>query len=373
MGDIALTIVAGLTQVVLGVMGIYLSLRVPHKKHHRLWIIGFVGFGLVGVAFTVWMAKHSADSQTAATNEIHAAQVAATKANLAATEANQAATEAAQETNRARAEALATAAALERLIEKTGIVQEQQLKLQVERLALPFGDILLKAELLSKHPQSGQQDSQLPLRSFLQAQASRSPLSKLSIQRPVSDLATANSSAKKGWEEIAFPFILDYKEIPEDVLSFKPIDFPFVIAMFRTAPQVGCSAILSKKREDADLVLLRRNAPAPTMSVLYYPDTHALEWLLEIPYEIYKTNGSIISTEDLEGGAITIEAPGMGALDMGAFHLTLAKTVSLTLPTHGKKVAVKTKEGHASNTTFHYNNYCYLSKFFLPKRVHLSN
>jgi hypothetical protein len=54
--DIWLAVVIGITQLFLGVMGVYVSLRPPKSEHHWYWFGGFVLVGLTGVGLTGWLA-----------------------------------------------------------------------------------------------------------------------------------------------------------------------------------------------------------------------------------------------------------------------------------------------------------------------------
>lgn len=123
-----LTVVIGITQLALGGMGVYVSLRPPKKEHHWYWIAGFIVVGFAGVALTGWLAKTGDDAQRQATKEVHEAQVAATKANVAATNANTAATSAAnaamaaqQEMRLARGEAHKATGQMEKLIDQRSV------------------------------------------------------------------------------------------------------------------------------------------------------------------------------------------------------------------------------------------------------------
>jgi hypothetical protein len=58
--DILLTLAIGAIQLALGVMGVYVSLRPPEKKHHVVWMSAFVIVGLFGIGLTHHLAK-SAD------------------------------------------------------------------------------------------------------------------------------------------------------------------------------------------------------------------------------------------------------------------------------------------------------------------------
>jgi hypothetical protein len=60
-----LTIIVGVLQVVLGGMGVYVSLRPPKKERHWYWIAGFVVIGLAGVGCTAWLANESEKAQNA--------------------------------------------------------------------------------------------------------------------------------------------------------------------------------------------------------------------------------------------------------------------------------------------------------------------
>lgn len=90
-----LTVIIGVTQLFLGGMGVYVSLKPPEKKYHWHWITMFILVGLAGVGLTTWLAEATDKAQSVATHEVHDAQVAATNANNAATNANTAATNAA--------------------------------------------------------------------------------------------------------------------------------------------------------------------------------------------------------------------------------------------------------------------------------------
>lgn len=103
--DFFLTVCVGFAQLLLGFMGIYVSLRPPQQKHHWYWIGAFMAMGLLGIAFTGWMAKRASNAQEAANNEISIAVSAATSANTAATNANNAAVAAEKETESASSEA----------------------------------------------------------------------------------------------------------------------------------------------------------------------------------------------------------------------------------------------------------------------------
>jgi len=55
--DIWLAVVIGITQLLLGGMGVYVSLRPPKAEHHWYWLGGFVAVGLTGVVLTGWLAS----------------------------------------------------------------------------------------------------------------------------------------------------------------------------------------------------------------------------------------------------------------------------------------------------------------------------
>jgi hypothetical protein len=58
--DLTLTVILGVLQLVLGTMGVYVSIRPPVKEKHRSWIVAFLVIGLLGAALTAWIA-HRAD------------------------------------------------------------------------------------------------------------------------------------------------------------------------------------------------------------------------------------------------------------------------------------------------------------------------
>jgi hypothetical protein len=121
--ELSLTIILAVTQLVLGGMGVYVSLKPPKQEDHNSWMLAFIVVGFVGVCLTGWLAKASDAAQRQANKDIHDAQVAATDANTAATNANTAATNAAtaatnaqRETEAARNEARKANSEVEQLI-----------------------------------------------------------------------------------------------------------------------------------------------------------------------------------------------------------------------------------------------------------------
>jgi len=61
--DIWLVVVIAVTQLVLGGMGVYVSLRPPKSEHHWWWLSGFVAVGIIGVALTGVLAKMGSEEQ----------------------------------------------------------------------------------------------------------------------------------------------------------------------------------------------------------------------------------------------------------------------------------------------------------------------
>lgn len=125
MADILLTMAVCVTQIMLGYMGVQVSLKPPKPEHHKHWIAAFVLVGASGIFLTAWLAKRAGDAQVRANSEIHEAQIAAmgadtaaTNANAAATEASKSATEAQKETKTARQEAKDAEQSLSDLINK---------------------------------------------------------------------------------------------------------------------------------------------------------------------------------------------------------------------------------------------------------------
>jgi len=116
--DVFLTAIVGFTQLVLGGMGVYVSLRPPKKEHHWYWIGAFMGVGLLGVALTGWVAQRSSNAQDRANEKIGQAATAATNANTAATNANNSALAAQNDVKNARDEARTAKDELSRLINK---------------------------------------------------------------------------------------------------------------------------------------------------------------------------------------------------------------------------------------------------------------
>lgn len=70
MYDVLLTLAVCVTQVVLGLMGIQVSLNPPSKDHHRQWMVAFVLVGAVGVFLTGWLSKRNADTQNALKSQL---------------------------------------------------------------------------------------------------------------------------------------------------------------------------------------------------------------------------------------------------------------------------------------------------------------
>jgi hypothetical protein len=116
--DGLLTAIAGFTQLILIVMGAYVSLR-PQKERHWRWIGAFIGVGMVGVGVTVSLAQRASNAQEAANVQISKAVTAATNANTAATNANNSVLEEQKEVKRARDDAKAANDQLAQLIIKT--------------------------------------------------------------------------------------------------------------------------------------------------------------------------------------------------------------------------------------------------------------
>jgi hypothetical protein len=63
--DLFLVGFVGMSQLLLGGLGIYVSLRPPKAEHHRYWIGCFVFIGILGIGLTIWQAKRGADAQAA--------------------------------------------------------------------------------------------------------------------------------------------------------------------------------------------------------------------------------------------------------------------------------------------------------------------
>jgi vacuolar-type H+-ATPase subunit E/Vma4 len=93
---IGLTVIIGILQLLLGGLGVYVSLRTPKKEHHWKWMSCFTVVGLFGIVLTGWLASEEGQAQQRANEEIHKAQIEASNANTAATNANVAATNAAK-------------------------------------------------------------------------------------------------------------------------------------------------------------------------------------------------------------------------------------------------------------------------------------
>ncbi len=60
----ALLAIIGITQLALGALGVWVSLRPPKREHHWLWIGGFCAIGLLGIVLTV-IAGRNADRDQA--------------------------------------------------------------------------------------------------------------------------------------------------------------------------------------------------------------------------------------------------------------------------------------------------------------------
>src|SRR5476649_94004 len=68
--DLFLLIAAGLTQLGMGVMGIWWSLRPPKPELHALAAGAFALVGFFGLVVVVWAGVRSADSQSSLQGEI---------------------------------------------------------------------------------------------------------------------------------------------------------------------------------------------------------------------------------------------------------------------------------------------------------------
>ena len=117
--DALLTMLIGFIQLVLGGMGVFVSLKPPQRKYHWYWIAAFLIVGLLGVGLTFNLARRASNAQEKANADIHKAQEAATSANNAATNANNAALAAGVEVKNARDEAKAAKDELSTLISKS--------------------------------------------------------------------------------------------------------------------------------------------------------------------------------------------------------------------------------------------------------------
>jgi hypothetical protein len=117
--DALLIAVIAFTQLILGGMGVYVSLRPPEKRYHWYWIGAFAFVGLLGIGMTWWVSVRAENSQNSTTARINEAVTAATNANVAATNANTAATNAQQEVKAARDDERKAKDELARLISKS--------------------------------------------------------------------------------------------------------------------------------------------------------------------------------------------------------------------------------------------------------------
>jgi hypothetical protein len=104
MGNLLLIFAICFTQLVLGYMGIHMSINPPKPEHKKWWKAAFLIVGLLGIFLTVCLAWKTSDLQDKASADVHKAQEEATNANIAATKANISATNAQRETKEARKE-----------------------------------------------------------------------------------------------------------------------------------------------------------------------------------------------------------------------------------------------------------------------------
>ena len=79
-----LPVLIGLAQLLLGGMGVFVSLRAPKEENHKYWIAAFIIIGLAGVGLTARLAKAVDSAHRAANQEIRGSEVAAPIANTAA-------------------------------------------------------------------------------------------------------------------------------------------------------------------------------------------------------------------------------------------------------------------------------------------------
>src|SRR6266849_7556374 len=104
--DAFLTAFGVFIQLLLGGMGVYVSLKPPKQEHHWYWIGAFMGVGLLGIALTGWLAQRASSAQDRTTEKLNQAITAATNANIAATKANNSSLAAQNEEEIARSEAI---------------------------------------------------------------------------------------------------------------------------------------------------------------------------------------------------------------------------------------------------------------------------
>src|SRR5260370_11028999 len=114
--DACFTAIVGFMELVLGGMGVYVSLKPPKQEHHWYWIGAFMGVGLLGVALNGWLAQRGSSAQEKATGKITEAVMAASNANVAATNANNSVLAADRELADARDEARKAKDGLSKLI-----------------------------------------------------------------------------------------------------------------------------------------------------------------------------------------------------------------------------------------------------------------
>jgi len=117
--DALIAAIVGFTQLILGGMGVYVSLRPPKQEQHRYWIGGFIVIGLLGVVLTGWLTQRGSNAQENATAKITEAVTAATNANTAATNANNSVLVAQKDVKDARDEARVAKDELAQLINKS--------------------------------------------------------------------------------------------------------------------------------------------------------------------------------------------------------------------------------------------------------------
>ena len=73
--DITLAVVIGITQLLLGAMGVYVSLRPPDKRYHAYWLTGFIAVGLAGVVLTACLTKRGSDAQEKMEQELQGSRI----------------------------------------------------------------------------------------------------------------------------------------------------------------------------------------------------------------------------------------------------------------------------------------------------------
>ncbi len=247
--DAVLTAIVGFTQLVLGAMGVYVSLRPPQPKHHWYWIAGFMVVGLLGVGLTGWVSQRASNAQETASGKITQAVTAATNANTAATNANNSALAAQQDVKTARDEARTAKDDLARLINRTS----KETGTAILKLSTETQSSFKAIGTLSPAPRRIPPEHRAELIRFLSTKPS-----KVRIEAIASDVEAYRFA--QDWYEVlkASGWTIDEDRIKTFIVSGQPLQG--VNLMFHGAPLAQNEAAQAPTTEPIGYIVTAMNA-----------------------------------------------------------------------------------------------------------------